>query len=347
MNVNLILTETHLEEKMKIFKKYKTLIIISVLIFILPLNGSDLKKIGQSGMKWLSIPLGARAASMGNSYTAVANDAGSVFWNPAGLVFATGTHVYLNQTQWIADIKVNVGVLSYNAGTYGTFGLSMALVDWGTFHGTRRTNTAQGYEETGDFSPENWAVGLTYARKISNSFAIGGNIRYLNEDLGSTMEGTFDDPKEYNAKMNLLAFDLGTIYHTGFKDLRLAMTLQNFSKESKYRYEDFSLPLTFKIGLAMNLLDLVEEESSHLLTLSVDAVHPRDYTERLHFGLEYGFKEMFFLRGGFKTNYDEENFSAGAGFAYPIGNFKLALDYSYVNFENFDAVHMFSFDFSL
>ena len=97
----------------------------------------------------------------------------------------------------------------------------------------------------------------------------------------------------------------------------------------------------------MNLLNLFEDESIHNLTLSLDAVHPRDYTERMHFGLEYSFKNMFFLRGGFKTNYDEENFSVGTGFSYPIGNFKLALDYAYVNFTNFDAVHMFSFDFNL
>jgi hypothetical protein len=336
--------------KMKILNKYLALVLIAVFILAVPSHSSDLKKVGQSGMKWLSIPLGARSASMGNAYTAVANDPGAVFWNPAGLAFTEGSHLYLNQTQWIADVKVNVGVVSYEAGTYGTFGLSMALVDWGTFHGTRRANTASGYEETGDFTPKNWALGLSYARRISNAFAVGGNIRYLYENLGTAMEGTFDAPEEYTAKMNLLAFDLGTIYYTGFKDLRLAMSLQNFSQENKYRYEDFSLPLTFKIGLAMNLVSLFEnesDESMHNLTLSLDAVHPRDYTERMHFGLEYGFKKMFFIRGGFKTNYDEENFAAGAGFAYPIGNFKVALDYSYVNFENFDAVHMFSFDFSL
>ena len=280
---------------MKIINKYFAPVLMAVLILAVPSHGGDLKKVAQSGMKWLSIPLGARSASMGNAYTAVADDPGAVFWNPAGLAFTEGTHLYLNQTKWIADIKVNVGVVTYEAGTYGTFGLSMALVDWGAFHGTRRTNSAAGYEDTGEFSPKNWALGLSYARKISDAFAIGGNVRYLYEKLGTTSEGSFDAPKDYTAEMNLLAFDLGTVYFTGFKDLRLAMSLQNFSQENKYRYEDFSLPLTFKVGLAMNLFSLMEDQfdgTMHNLTVSVDAVHPRDYTERMHFGLEYGFKKI-------------------------------------------------------
>jgi hypothetical protein len=35
----------------------------------------------------------------------------------------------------------------------------------------------------------------------------------------------------------------------------------------------------------------------------------------------------------------------GSGVRLNLGSMALGLDYSYLAFENFDAVHMFSFDF--
>lgn len=313
-----------------------------MLIFSLSIQAADMKKIGQSQMQWLSIPVGPRPSAMGGAYTAVANDASSVFWNPAGIAFTTGSNMFLSQTKWIADINVNAAAASYEAGNIGIFSLSFSNVDWGAIHGTRRDNSASsGFVETGDFSPTNWEVGLAYARRISDRFAIGGNLKYLYENLGSGLTGTMDEGKMYTAKMNLLALDIGTIYYTGYKDLRLAMCLQNFSQERQYREEKYPLPLTFKFGVAMDLTSLWMQTSDHKLTFAVDALHPRDYSERLHFGLEYGFRNMVFLRGGYKTNYDEQDLTLGAGLQYSINNLGLGIDYSYLQFKNFDAVQMF------
>jgi long-subunit fatty acid transport protein len=331
--------------KMKKIKNITILILIIMLAALIPLQAAGLKKVAQSGMQWLSIPIGARAAAMGGAYTAVANDASSIFWNPAGVALTKGGNFFLSQTKWIADINVNAGAVSYDAGSYGFFSVSFAAVDWGVFHGTRRADTDAGFEETGDFSPEDWAAGVGYARRVTDRFAIGGHLRYLHENLGSNLEGTMGAGTEYTAKMNLLAFDFGTIYYTGLKDLRLAMSLQNFSQEKEYRVDHFPLPLTFKFGLAMDMTSFLAEESPHSITLSVDAIHPRDYTERLNFGLEYGFRDMFYLRGGYKTNYDEENLTAGAGFNYKTGDLALGLDYGYLQFEHFDAVQMFTVNF--
>jgi len=335
--------------KMNKFRTYVIPIIVLLLVLNLPLQAVGLKKIAQSGMKWLSIPVGANGAALGNAYVAMVNDASSVFWNPAGLGLSEGKHIFLSQTRWIAEINVNAAAVSWNAETWGVFAAHFISVDWGTFHGTRRANNDQGFVETGTFSPTNYAVGVSYARRVSDAFSFGGTLKYLYEELGSNLEGSLTDPadrKTYKAEKSVMAFDFGTIYYTGFKDLRLAMTLSNFSQELKYRAEHFQLPLTFKFGVAMDVTQFWKEESDQKVTLVIDAVHPRDFTERVHFGLEYNFRDMVFLRGGYKTNYDEEDFSLGAGFQYGLGNFKLGLDYSYVNFQNFDAVHMFSFDFN-
>jgi len=330
---------------MKKLKNFISLILIVMLATSMSLQAAGLKKVAQSGMQWLSIPVGARAAALGGAYTAVANDASSIFWNPAGVALSRGGNFFITQTKWIADINVNAAAISYDAGKFGYFSASFAGVDWGVFHGTRRSETSVGFVETGEFSPTNWAAGLGYAQRVTDRFAIGGHLRYLHEKLGSTLEGTMDAGTNFTAKMNLLAFDFGTIYYTGFKDLRLAMSLQNFSQEKKYRVAHFPLPLTFKFGIAMDVTRFWISESPHSIMLSVDAIHPRDYTERLNFGLEYGFKDMFFLRGGYKTNYDEEDFTVGGGLNYEIGGLALGLDYSYLQFKHFDPVHMFAVKF--
>ena len=320
-------------------------ILLLVLVALqLPLAAGDLKKIAQSGMKWLSIPVGARGTAV-SAYTAMGNDANAIFWNPAGTAFAEGRHLALNQTQWIADITVNAGAATFDAGNWGVFGVSMAVVDWGTLNGTVRANNDRGYEETGTFSPENWGVGVSYARKISDRFAVGGHLKYLTENLGSNLEGDLGSGTTYAAEMSVMAFDLGTLYYTGYKDLRIAMSLQNFSQEKVYREEYFPLPLTFRFGMAMGLTSFFTENQDHHLTLSADALHLRDFTERLHFVLEYDFRSLLFLRGGYKTNYDQESLTLGGGLMYAANNLGVGIDYSYVSFENFDAVHMFSFDF--
>jgi hypothetical protein len=327
-------------------RRFLVPMVLLILAAALPLQATGLKKIAQTGMKWTSIPMGARSAAMGTAFTALADDAGSVFSNPAGIAYSEKGHFFLNQTQWIADISLNSGALSYNVPNWGTFGASFTSVDWGTLNGTRRSNNEQGFEQTGTFSPTDFAVGLSYGRQLSNQFAVGGHVKYMYEELGSTVEGSFEKPQDYSAKMDLIAFDFGTLYSTGFKSLKIGMVLQNFSEEAKYRAEQFPLPLTFKFGLAMNVLDFwLQEGSEHRLNVAVDAVHPRDYSERLHFGMEYGFKNMVFLRGGYKTNYDEESVSFGGGFLYGFSGLQLGIDYAYLHFENFDAVQMFSFDF--
>jgi hypothetical protein len=335
-------------KKMTIFKKYMIPLILAVLLLPPSLQAVGMKKIAQAGMTWLSIPIGARGASLGNAYIAMSNDASSVFWNPAGLAFTEGVHAFINQTRWIADINVNAAVATYSVQNWGVFGVSFLGVEWGTFNGTQRSDTdPRGFIDTGTFSPSDWSVAISYARQISNSFSIGGNLRYVSENLGSNMIGSFDDPTEYTAKMNLFTFDFGTTYYTGFEDLRLAMTLRNFGPEKQYVNEAFSLPLTFTFGLAMDMMKLWSDNTVHGLTLEVDAVHPRDFSERIDVGAEYSYNNLVFLRGGFKSNQDEQGATFGAGLQYSFGEITLGIDYSYLMFSSFDAVHLFSFDFIL
>lgn len=321
------------------------MVALALLTIALPARAQT-PKVAQSGMTFLQIPIGARGAAMGYTNAAVVNDASAFYWNPSAYAFIDGTSLFANRTQWIGDINVSSAAVSHNAGRWGIFGLNVTGVDWGDFHGTRRADNDAGYEETGMFSPTSMSAGLSYAYLISTGFGVGANIKYLYERLGSGLVGSFDEPESVDAKMSLIAVDFGTTYYVGYQDLRIGVALRNFSNEKAYRVETFPLPMTFTVGMAMDVMNVFMPGTPHALTVTSDFVHSRDFSERLHLGAEYAFNDILFLRGGYKVNYDIESLSLGAGLKIETYGVRARIDYSYMQMDVFDGVNMFSIDFA-
>ncbi|KAA0228377.1 DUF3308 domain-containing protein [candidate division KSB1 bacterium] len=308
-----------------------------------PLLGQQ--KLAQTGLKFLSVTTDARASSMGEATATLSGTSAAMFFNPAGMArMDTRIEAALGQVQWIADIKYSYGSLALNLaeGRYGVLGLSFLSVDYGEVFGTIRADNDAGFLDTGTFSPTGLSVGLGYAKALSDKFSVGGNLRYVKQDLQSSIIGLNTDGTQMltDNRVNVMAFDFGIIYRTGFKSLDFGMNVRNFSKEIKYQDESFELPLTFEIGLSMNAMDLLAAaETQHDFIVSVDAIHPRDYAEQMNIGAEYVFVNSFALRAGYAFPNDEQHFSAGAGFRKASN---LALDYAYTPFGLFDPVHRFS-----
>lgn len=326
------------------------LIIVLMLSFTSPLMGQvNVKKLGQATMKFLSVPVGARGAAMGDAFTAVSSGAEAMFWNPAGMAKINRWDISGGYNKWIAEISHQHVDFAYNVENIGVFGVNAIWVDYGTLYGTRRSEVAsKGYINTGEFSPIAYAAGLAYSRQVSHKFSFGVNLKYVRQNLGDAYVGTGLTTEEFETKKNehgVFAFDFGILYYTGIKDLRLGVSAQHLSQEVKYVKDAYSLPFILKIGLAMDLLKVFGVENSQSLTLAIDASHPRDYVERVHFGLEYWLYDMFALRAGYRLNYDEDIFSFGIGLKEEITG--LRIDYAYSPFGNFDAVHRISIGHSL
>jgi hypothetical protein len=125
------------------------------------------------------------------------------------------------------------------------------------------------------------------------------------------------------------------------------MVVRNFSRELEYEQESFQLPIIFKIGISMNVLDVWNiNSSSQSLTLMADATHPRDYPEQLNLGGEYTFMNIISLRGGYMFNNDEYGITGGIGLRERFEGVDLKIDYSYTPFGVFANVQRFSFQFS-
>ncbi len=311
-------------------------------VFVTPAH-SAMKKLAQTGFGFLKVDQSARAAAMGGALMLVGEGADALFYNPAGMaVMPKKVDFFGNMTQWIADISYNsVGVV-VNLGTIGTVGISAIMADYGTIEGTRVADTDIGYVDTGNLEVGAYAVGIGYARRLTNKFLVGAHVKYVGQQLG---ESLMADGTTHDNTVADLAYDFGTIFYPGFQSLRFGMSVRNFSKELKYEQEGFQLPLTFTIGAAMDILDIVGEHGSPLL-IAIDAIHPRDYSERIHVGAEYVLMDMIALRGGYKFNYDEEGLTFGVGFNPSVAGIDLKVDYAYSSFGIFDLVNRFSIGLS-
>lgn len=319
------------------------ILVFTCMIFTTP-SHAVIKKTAQTGLQFLKVDVGARAAAMGGSYAMVGNDASAMFYNPAGIVHVQSDwEFFVTRTQWFAEINYNAGGLVKNLGRWGSVGVSFISCNYGDIMGTRVAATEQGFEDTGNLDVGAYAVGISYAYQLTNKFSVGGQIKYAAQQLGSSVidsKGT-----THENKVSGLAYDFGTIFYPGFHSFRMGMFIRNYSPQFKYEKEAFQLPLTFTIGFAMDVLDLMGEHNNSLL-VSFDALHPRDYTERIHFGGEYLFMDMFALRAGYKFNYDEEGLTGGVGFKVNVGGLGVNVGYAYSDFGVFDAVNRFSIGLS-
>ncbi|MBN2105622.1 PorV/PorQ family protein, partial [bacterium] len=311
------------------------------------------QKLAQTGFQFLSVVSDARASALGEAMTSLETGSSALFFNPAGMANMEGMiDVTASDNRWIADIRHNTFSLALSPanGEYGVLGFSLQTVDYGDFYGTRvDKSTDLGYVDTEIFQLTAMSAGVGYAKRLTDRFSVGGQVRWVEQDLGKSIvpvistELDTTEGEEKN-RLNPMAFDFGTQFKTGYKSLVFGMSVRNFSKEIKYVEEGFQLPLVFNLGISMDVLDFMGDRSiDHALIVSLDASHYRSHPEQVKVGLDYRLLNMLSVRGGYISNNDESGLSFGVG----IQSFGLCLDYAYTPFGVFDKVQRMTARFSL
>lgn len=318
------------------------------------LNDVPRERRAQTGMKFLEVSLGARASAMADAVTA-GEQSGvmSMFYNPSHLGrMESDVSASVGRVQWIMDINYNYGAIGYRPanGQYGVVGLAVRSLDYGTFTETIRFDNEQGYRELGTYSPSATAVTLGYSRVISDRFVIGGNAKYAYQDLSNPVmslgDGENGGMERQSFSQGTLAWDFGLSYRTGFRGVRFAMDVRNLATEVTYAEESFELPLTFRIGLSAEVLELAAMPSEvHDIRFSIDGERPRDFSENVRAGLEYEFANTLALRAGYALPSDERSLSLGGGVQTDLGGVDLGADYSYTSMGLFDQVHRIGIQF--
>ena len=319
------------------------------------------KRAGQTVMPFLAAGAGAKNLAMADAVMAQQGDATSLFYNPAGIAYLKGRSVFAGNMVWLIDSQIQSAALAWNFGNFGSFGLSAMYVDYGDPITATEIDatTPKTYRIIGEMNPVEMVFGIAYAREISSQFAIGGQVKYAYQDLlgsggvstriayrAGALGGGAWVRENHDAKGGIFAFDFGTIYNTGFRDLTFAMSFRNFGGEIKYESEAYNLPLQFRFGMTASLFQMLAKSRESMdFRLNVDYLHSRDWSERVLVGGEYSFFKMFFLRGGYKFNYTSEGLCLGAGARIDVPTIGVVnVDYAYkdTNDTLFETVHVYS-----
>lgn len=328
-----------------------------ILIILLCLAGLTQAQVfsGTTAGQFLKIEAGARAVAMGGAFVSRANDASAVYWNPGGIARLEGSKAYFTHNFWLAETRHDFAAVVIKLNEMHSLAASYTSLTMSDMN----VRTEVFPEGTGElFSASDYAIGLSYGLNLTDRFSIGFTGKYVGQSIWHMSASTF-------------AFDVGVIYLTPFEGLRMGMSVSNIGGKMKYdgsdnfvnydynsalsgnndkifaelKMDSWTLPLFFRFGISMDVL----KDEYNSLTLCADANHPNDYGESLNAGLEYGFREIIFLRAGYKSlfkNESEEGLTAGAGLVYYITEqMPVKVDYAYADFGRLKAIHRFSVEF--
>lgn len=311
-------------------KKIVLLLLMAVLL-LLPELSFGQAKVGTAGAQFLEIGVSARAVGMGEAFLGVSNDASVLYYNPGALSTLTQKEAIFSHIQYPADIHYEFGGVVMPAPSLaGTFGVSfswlgmndMPVTDYSRPGGNGQTFTAADY-----------ALGLSYGAGLTDRFSAGITLKYVAQYIETKRATGW-------------ASDIGVYYDTGFRNFKICMVLANFGPDMKFISETYPLPIDFRFGTSIDVLN----SASSRLTLAAQGSHPNDNLEKYNFGAEYWYNDMFALRVGKKFNYDyydKDKFSGGltfgAGAKIPISSLNMSIDYAYQDLGWLDSVNRFTF----
>ena len=321
------------------------MLLVSTLLLGAAAAGDSLRlygeeNVGTSGGQFLKIPVGARAVGLGKAYVACAIDGPGVFWNPAGLLRTPGLkNVFANHTEWAADIDIDNFSYQWRTQNFG-YAITGSMLRSGDIPRTTETYV-EGTGET--FEANQYALGFSLARAMTDRFSIGFTAKYYQENLD-----------EWEIRSPL--FDLGILYLVGVGDLRVGFSVRNFGPELKpggtppardgytdqSEFQSHPAPTEGAFGVAYTWT-LAKKLS--LLT-TADFNHPSDAKESFRMGAEVGMGRKLYLRGGYESGRDEGGLAGGFGLQLARKQFLWRVDYGVSDMGAFGTMHHISMELS-
>jgi hypothetical protein len=248
--------------------------------------------------------IGPRAAGVGGAYTAVADGADSLWWNPAGLAYVSRPEAGFAQSHWLEDFGLyEVQAAAPIAPDWG-FGVGALYADYGTFNLVDNTGATQfGQYSAGDLV----AAGGAARSWEDGRWSAGGTLKLIQERIESeSAQGA--------------AIDLGGRFHQDAWSG--AAVLQNVGPGLRFVGQSSPMPTTMRFGGAWAPRPDV--------ALSVDLVRPLDAGLSARVGAEYRTPDYRGLQAVLRLGYSTlaNSFTGptyGFGIIFPRGSFDFAM----------------------
>lgn len=342
--------------------KHTYQLIVAVLLLTTCIGRLHAQKVGTSSLQFLKVMPTARATAMGDAYVSLASGADATFWNPAGLTTLKDHEVTSTLTMWLFDTKQLALAYGLPMGDWGTLGFQFQYVDFGSIEETRADAVdlvvpARGapFFNAGltgrSFTPYSYLVGLSYARAFTDKFSAAISVKYAMESLWSDqaiaiVNSVTGEVTSYKTYADVVLYDFGMLYRTGFRSVQIGVAAQNFGPQVKFAEASHPAPLAFRLGVSANVLGqdaLLFQDEMNRLTVAYDLFQPNDYRQQMHLGAEYSFSETVVLRAGYKYDYDSEGLTFGGGLHTDLAGWPVRVDYSFGKMSEFlNSVHRIS-----
>lgn len=332
--------------------KIKTLL-TAILVLIIVQDGFSQGSGNKYAGEFLYLGVGGRPKGMGGAYVALVNDVTAGYWNPGSLSKINYPQFSLmHEAQFGNLVNYDYGSVGIPFGKNSSLGLSLirlgvddiadtrnALIDLNG-NGILEENLGERLDPSKItyFNTSDYAIYLTYAKKTSDKFTYGANLKVIRRNIAE--EGAWG-----------LGFDVGASYNpfgkffVGANLMDLTTTYLSWSTGKK----EVITP-TAKIGTAVQI-DFLKGTLTPVLDFDVRFENRRSSANfnlgpvsfDMHAGLEYTFKNLISLRTGYS---DLGNLTLGAGVKLP----KINIDYSFSKFDGLEQLgnsHIISLTFTL
>ena len=292
---------------------------------------------------------GARAMALGGAFAAVADDPSATFWNPAGLSTATAPQLLLMHEERFGglvdrDFAAYVQPVSWALLGGEEAGVGVSLIRLGVDDIPFTDHLRSQLDDNGDGvvddeevlglfelqdqirfkSDSELALLVSYGER-RGAWRFGGSLKFIRQSVG--------DYSSTGIGLDAAALRPGIWRRLDFGIKLQDVTTTYLSWNTEKGTNESIMPAVIP-GLAWRQ-PLPSWNASLLLASSLEArAEDRgaadqfawgDFGANLHLGMEIGFRERVFLRGGFDSGFGSEDLTAGAGFRLD----RLTVDYAY------------------
>lgn len=212
---------------------------------------------GTSAAEFLRVGVGARAVAMGEAYTAAADDAFAVYWNPAAMARVRGASLGLMHAAYPADVSFDHIAYVQQSWPRVWTGGALTYMDLGRMDETDPTGTT-----AESFHPRNYAATVALATDLDPfassgiGYSLGGAVKFVRSEIAQ--------------RAQTVAFDLGAISPCPSfygENGVCALAVQNIGAPLKFDQKAEPLPTMAKLGWAFGV--------THAVLLSAEAALSR------------------------------------------------------------------------
>lgn len=296
--------------------RLRLLIIISACVFLLNFPGYNWAEDESIGAVYLNESVGARAAAMGEAFTGVAEDANTVFWNPAGMVRIKNIELLAAHTEFIHKFRDEYFAFSMPISNQDALGINVFFSYINQLEKTTSVSSEPEY-----FNAYDTYLSLAWSRAFAKHCAAGISIK-----------GIYQVIDTYAAWS--LAGDLSFFMSEIIPSFNVGLTIKNLGLPIKFIEKSHPLPMAAQLGAGYRLFD-------QKLLVTFDLCKPFQQEMSFKIGTEYNIAGMIFLRAGYKYLQFGNDLGPLSGLTCGLGadisNYKI--DYAYTPYAELGDVH--------